>query len=213
MRREKRQSGEKLAGDSRWSEIDRHLDSGRAVFEQGAQLTTEEKKAILRARAKLLARQVEEENGAETSSIDVVEFLLASETYAIESAYVRGVYSLRDYTPLPCTPPFVLGIVNVRGQILSVIDIKKFFDLPEKGLTDLCKVIIVHTEEIELGILADVIHGARSIRLKDIQPPLPTLTSIRADYLRGVAKGPVVVLDVTKILSDERIMVDEKVGT
>ena len=43
--------------------------------------------------------------------------------------FVREVYPLKDYTPLPCTPPFVLGLVNVRGQIISVIDIKKFFDI------------------------------------------------------------------------------------
>lgn len=50
------------------------------------------------------------------------------------SEYVREIYPLKEFTPIPCTPPFVLGIINVRGQILSVIDIKKFFDLPEKGL-------------------------------------------------------------------------------
>jgi purine-binding chemotaxis protein CheW len=63
--------------------------------------------------------------------IEVVEFLLAHEKYGIESKCVREVYPLKELTPVPCTPSFVRSIINVRGKILSVIDIKKFFELPE----------------------------------------------------------------------------------
>jgi len=107
----------------------------------------------------------------------------------------------------------VLGVINVRGQILSVIDIKKFFDLPEKGLTDLNKVIIVNSDSMQLGVLADVILGVREIAEEDIQPSLPTLTGIRAEYLIGVAKERLVVLDARKLLSDGNIVVQEEVAT
>src|SRR5439155_25417175 len=127
------------------------------------------------------------------------------------SSSVREVYPLKELTPLPCTPPFVLGIINVRGKILSVIDIKKFFDLPEKGLTDLNKVIIVHADEMELGILADALLGVRAIPLEELQPSLPTLTGIRAEYLKGVTKDRLVILDTEKILSDKGIIVHEEV--
>lgn len=174
--------------------------------------TLQEKKKILKARAKALAREAEDgEEGKE--SIEVVEFLLAYEKYAIESSFVREVYPLKELTPLPCTPPFVLGIINVRGRILSVIDVKKFFDLPEKGLTDLNKIIIVHTDEIEFGILADSILGVRWIPLAEIQPSLPTLTGIRAEYLKGVTKERLVVLDAEKILYDKRTIVHEELET
>lgn len=169
-----------------------------------------DKKEILKARARALAQEPKERDTAE-EYIEVVEFLLAHETYGIESLYVREVYPLKELTPLPCTPPFVLGIINVRRQILSLIDLKKFFDLPEKGLTDLNKVIIVRTDAMELGILADVILGTRSIPLKEIQPTLPTLTGIRAEYLRGVTKERLIILDAEKILSDRKIVVYEEV--
>ncbi|PYV80980.1 MAG: chemotaxis protein CheW [Acidobacteria bacterium] len=146
-----------------------------------------------------------------TESVELAQFLLASETYGIESRHIREVYPMKELTTLPCTPPFVLGIVNVRGQILSVIDIKKFFDLPQKGLTDLNKVIIVHTDPMEVGILADAILGMRSVPLTEIQPPLPTWTGIRADYLKGVTNQRLVVLDIERILSDRRIIVHEEV--
>ena len=89
----------------------------------------------------------------------MVEFLIASERYGIESHHVREVYPVRDLTVLPCVHPHVLGVINVRGRIVSVVDLKTFFELPEKGLTDLNKAIIVATAQMELGILVDAVVG------------------------------------------------------
>src|ERR1700726_1698325 len=101
---------------------------------------------ILPARAHALARPPAHTPAAETM-LDVLEFRLAQERYAIETRYVREVHPLKDLTPLPCTPPFVLGIVNVRGRIVPVFDLKKFFDLPDQGLTDLHRIILIEGHE------------------------------------------------------------------
>ena len=165
---------------------------------------------ILRARAQALARPPETAPD-EGASLEVLEFSLALERYAVETRFVREVHPLRDLTPLPCTPPFVLGIVNVRGRILPVLDIKKFFDLPDQGLTDLHRIILVHGNDLELGLLADAIVGTRTIPVDDLQPPLPTLTGIRDEYLKGVTAECLVVLDLDRILSDPEIIVHEEV--
>ncbi|MBI2296138.1 MAG: chemotaxis protein CheW [Betaproteobacteria bacterium] len=165
---------------------------------------------ILRARAKALARQPERTAVAE-ASLELLEFRLARESYALETRYVREVYPLKNLTPLPCTPPFVLGIVNVRGRIVPVLDLKKFFDLPEQGLTDLHRIILVQGDDLELGLLADVIVGAWSVAAESLQPSLPTLTGIRTEYLKGVTSGRLVVLDVARILADPKIIVHEEV--
>ena len=169
----------------------------------------EEKRKILKVRARELARGEQDKTIGE--SVEVVEFLLAHESYGIESCYVREISPLKELTPVPCTPPFVLGIVNIRGQIVSVIDMKKFFDLPERSLTDLNKVIIVHDEKMEFGILADSILGVRKIPREEIQPPLPTLTGMGAEYLTGVTKEPLVVLDMARILASKNLVVHEEV--
>lgn len=192
-----------------WSELHRHLEADQVNLGRDLAPTPEAKKRILKARAQALAREPEEK-AATGENLEVVEFLLAHERYGIESSYVQEVYLLKEVTPLPGTPPFVLGIINVHGQILSVIDIKKFFDLPEKGLTDLNKVIVIATEKLQLGILADVILGVQSIPLQHLQPSLPTLTGVRADYLRGVTMDRLVMLDVEKILSDKTIIVQQQ---
>jgi purine-binding chemotaxis protein CheW len=176
----------------------------------GFPITTPGAAAILRARARALARPAQP---AETagSSLEVLEFRLGRESYAIETRHVQEVYPLKNLAPLPCTPPFVLGVVNVRGRITPVIDIKKFFDLPDKGLTDLHRVILVRGAGLELGLLADVITSVRRVPLDSLQACLPTLTGIRAEYLKGVTAERLVVLDLDRFLADPKIVVNEAV--
>ena len=193
-----------------WRDIERCMTAARAAIERGSTPPPEETQRILKARAQALAREPVPEEAAD-ARIEVVEFLLAYERYAVESRYVREVYPLENLTPLPCTPAFVLGMINLRGEILSVIDIKKFFELPEQGLTDLNKVIVLRSGNMLFGILADAITGVRRIPIADIQPTLPTLTDIREAYLRGVTPDRTVILDAEKLLSDANIIVQEQV--
>jgi purine-binding chemotaxis protein CheW len=200
------------AGQARivdWDKLRQRLEAARTKVVR--ELTPGEKQGILRKRAKALARQLEQDQDA-GAGLDILEFLLTFETYAIEMRWVAETYPLKELTPLPCTPPFVVGIINVRGRILSVIDIRKFFDLPEKGLTDLNKVIILHNGEMEFGILADEILGTRSIPLSEVQPPLPTLTGIREEYLKGVTRKRTAILDGAKLLSDKNLIVHEEIS-
>ncbi len=191
-----------------WQEVHQRLESAQMTLERGLSFTPEEKKKILKARARVLAREPEKE-ALDQGYLEVVEFLLAYETYGIESAYVREIYPLTEITPLPGTPPFVQGIVNIRGQILSVIDLKKFFELPEKGLSDLNKIIIVQDDNMEFGILADAVLGIRKLPVGEIEAALPTLTGIRAQYLKGVTRERMAILDAAKILSDKNIIISE----
>jgi len=199
-------------GDARaidWQKVRLRLDAVADMMNH--RLTPAEEKDILRARARALAHEPPgEEEGAEC--LEVLEFLLAHETYGIEMRYVRETRPLRDLTPVPCTPPFVLGLINVRGRILSVIDIRKFFDLPDKGLTELNNVIVIHDGGMEFGILADAVLGARTIPLSTLHPSLPTLTGVREEYLKGVTKERAVVLDGKKLLGDGKIVVHEEIA-
>jgi purine-binding chemotaxis protein CheW len=174
-------------------------------------LTEEDKSKIMRERAKKLsARSKTEEAGEE--KLEIVEFVLSGEIYGIESVHIREAYPLKNFTPIPCTPAFVLGVINVRGEVLSIVDIGRFFDLPRKGITDLNKVIVLGSGDMEFGILADEVLGVSLIPLKDIQESLPTLTGIRAEYLKGVTNDRVTVLDAGKILLDKNLIVHQEVS-
>ncbi len=187
-----------------WESIHRRLD--RAARTEA--LSDRERLAVLEARAEALAR-IGRRDLEERESLEIIEFNLAGESYGVELDFVREVHSLKDFTPLPGAPPFVLGIINLRGEILSVVDLKKFFSLPERGLGELNKVIVIHNQRMEFGILADVIVGTRRVALEEINPTPPTVTGIGAEFLRGVTLDRLVVINAQRVLEDKEIIVQQ----
>ncbi|MCX6120563.1 MAG: chemotaxis protein CheW [Ignavibacteriales bacterium] len=203
--------GQKHTTKINWDEIKRKVTSLQEVIEQKEILLPEEKRALLKKRAHVLALRGNDET-VRQECVEIILFRLAYETYGIETAFVREVYPLKDMTTLPGTPSFVLGIINVRGQIVSVIDLKKFFNLQEKGLGELNKVIIIYNERMEFGILADVVEGTQSVALKEIMAAPPSVIGIGKKYLKGVTKEHIVLLDAESILNDEKIIVNEEMN-
>jgi purine-binding chemotaxis protein CheW len=171
---------------------------------------SQEKPQIFKARARALAQELGKP--AESGNyLEILEFSLAYERYGLETSFVREVYPLKELTPLPCTPPFVLGIINVRGQILAVIDLKRLFNLPSRGLSDLNKVIILRRGRLEVGLLVDAVTGVRSVPLPELQTSLPTLEGLSPDYLKGITSDALIILDAEKILADPKLIVHEEV--
>jgi purine-binding chemotaxis protein CheW len=165
---------------------------------------------LLRQRAEALARRPP--TAASAAAIELLEFRLARDCYALETRHVREVLPLAELAPVPCTPPFVRGVVNVRGRITTVIDLQQFFELPAHGLADLHHVILVRREGLELGLLADAVAGVRTQPLAGLQPPLPGAPGVRPDHLRGVTADRVLVLDLDRMLADPRINVHEEMN-
>ncbi len=172
-------------------------------------MTPERELAVLQARALELARpDVSPDDGA---SLEALSFRLGGETYAIATAFVREVCALTDLTPLPCTPAFVRGLVNVRGQIRCAVDLKAFYGLPEAGITSLDKLILVHDGEVELGILADEVTGIHDLPVHVLDGAVQTAAGLPADHVTAVVDG-MILLDVQALLTDPRLVVDEEVG-
>lgn len=192
-----------------WDEIKRKLESGNQLLINNSLLPIEQKQKILRDRAKVFAK--EPKNNVDTeNTIEVIQFSLAYEIYGIETFFIREVFPLKEFTPLPSTPAFLLGITNVRGKILPVIDIKKFFNLPVKGLSDLNKLIVLSNASIEFAVLADLISGVIQVDLTTLQPPMSTLTGVHIDFLKGVTPDGVIILDGNKILTDNKIIINDE---
>lgn len=172
-------------------------------------LSPEEERLILKKRALELADSTE--SGDKPPSLEVLFFTLSGETYAFETRLIREVHALKDLTPLPQMPPFLKGITNVRGEIISVNDIKMFFELPSSGITDLNKIIILHNEQMTFGILADRIIGVNEVCLKDIHAPLPTMAGRREEYVKGITTEGTIILDAQKLLTDKKLIINEEI--
>ncbi|NMB79338.1 MAG: chemotaxis protein CheW [Methanomicrobiales archaeon] len=163
--------------------------------------------AVLQERA---ARMVAPEPPAETARLsEVLRFQLAYQEYAISMDYVREVILTGEITPVPGTPDFISGICAVRGRIISLVDLRALFRIPEKGLTDLNRVIVITDGKITFGILADTISGVGTIALNQLEKPLPGELPHGRKYLDGVLGRNLYVLDAGAILGDPDIIVDD----
>ena len=183
-----------------------HLEICKANLKKEYKQSPEERKKILKARAMALAES-SGKSGEDEAYLEVVEFFIADEKYAIELNHIQEVYPIKYITPLPCTPPFVVGIINLRGQIFSIIDLKKFYNLPQKETSNCNLAIILHCNEMEFGILADALFGVTSIPIKTVQTSLSMLTDISVEHLKGITQERVIILDGERILSDEKLIV------
>ncbi len=168
-----------------------------------------EKKRLHERAARLLRDSLKEKPSEEL--LEVVEFHLGHERYGADSLYTGEVFPLRDLTPLPCTPSFVAGIVNLRGRIVSVVDLRLFFGIPREKTSEKALVLVLQSPEMEMGILVDALAGVRQIPREKIAPPLPTMTSIGGAYLLGLAEGDLGILNVPAILEDPSLIVREEI--
>jgi len=167
---------------------------------------TEKLKTILEARTQALSQATVIPTG---EVMPVVVFSLANETYGIATASVKQVQPLRDVTPVPCTPDFVVGVINLCGSIFSVIDIRSFFNVPKQAISELTKVILVNAGDLDVGILADDVSGATSIPVADILPPLAAFSALKEEYVQGVTPNRLIILNLQALLRDERIIVHQ----
>lgn len=162
--------------------------------------------SVLKARAKELAKPPVSEDQS-VDLVEIVEFTLGPEHYAFPSSLVSEVFRLVEITPLPSLPPFVMGVTNVRGRILSVVDIRRLLDFGDTGLTNLNRAIILSDGDMEVAVLADEVTGVYTSDSEKWQKSLPTLVGKREAYLRGVTKDRVVVLDAEKLLRSKDLLV------
>jgi purine-binding chemotaxis protein CheW len=173
-----------------WDLLKQRLAHAEEALQRGTTTTPEARLAAHEARTRAIMAQPAHRG----EGVEAVEFVLGGARYAVPSAAVVEVRALHALTALPCTPRFVSGIMSVQGRIIAVIDLKIFLDLPESGLTDLNKVIILRHADMEFGILADEIVGGRWIAQS---PAMPS--------------GQPVMLDVQRIVADPRFVIDAEV--
>jgi purine-binding chemotaxis protein CheW len=176
----------------------------------------------LQRRARALARPPAED-AADAETLHLVSFRLGEERFGVDISRVREIRPLAPLTwsRVPCTPDFIVGAVNVRGRIYSVMDVARFMGLPSRALSEVAHVLLVRGEadaahgsgvdgEMELGILADDVPRATVVPLSRIQPP-PSVSGAAQPHVRGVTEDMCVVLDLESLLADPAIVVCEEV--
>jgi len=142
--------------------------------------------------------------------LKVIVFALAGEQYGIEVDKVRTIERMMPITRVPKTPAFVKGVINLRGVVIPVIDLRGRFGLPETEATDTSRIIIVQVNDLEVGFIVDAANDVIDIDSDRIDSPPEVVGVIYAKYLRGVARLDddrlLIMLNLVEVLNKEEII-------
>lgn len=177
-----------------------------AVDGAAFQPTEAQVEAVFARRAEMLARPLPEAGGA---GPEALVFALGAERYAFPTWQVLEVRPIGQVTRLPGTPPFVAGIVNVRGRIVPVLDLRPVFGLAPGG--DAVSVLLIAGPRGDVGLVATgrpEVHPLPPGPLGELPPGAPP--GLQAGYVRGVTEDLLVVLDAEALLADPRLVVQEE---
>lgn len=133
-----------------------------------------------------------------------VVFKLENEEYGIDILRVKEIKEMLRITRVPKSPSFVRGVVNLRGEVIPVIDLRKKFNLAQSQDTASTRIIIVTVEDITVGLIIDTSSEVLEIEKEFIEEPPATIGSIDHSYIQGIGKVNnrlIILLDVSKIIS------------
>lgn len=120
--------------------------------------------------------------------IQLVIFKLGREEYGVSILQVQEIKRITEITRVPHTPDYIKGVINLRGSVLPVIDLKKRLNLPQQAPTEDTRIIIVKVEELSIGMVVDAVSEVLTISQQHVDSPEVVAGSVSANYLSGVGK-------------------------
>jgi purine-binding chemotaxis protein CheW len=167
----------------------------------------EDQQETIRERLHLRARQYaapvkHDASGIIGNTRTVLVFDLGTEQYSVDVMLVRGIRPMMNITVVPATPTFYRGVVNVRGEIVSVMDLRLFYDMPVQDSDALSgELIIVEANGLRIGLLAHHVEGVLNV----LEAAIESFADLR--YTVGVTTDGLVLLDIARMFEDSRMIV------
>jgi purine-binding chemotaxis protein CheW len=146
---------------------------------------------------------------AEDPILQWVTFRLENESYGINVMQVQEVLRYTEIAPVPGAPPYVLGIINLRGNVVTVIDTRSRFALPDAETTDQTRIVIIEAESQVVGILVDAVAEVVYLRQSEIETTPNVGNEESAKFIQGVCHKNdelLILVDLEKLMSDEEWM-------
>jgi purine-binding chemotaxis protein CheW len=138
-----------------------------------------------------------------TEDLKLIVFQLVDKEYAIPVNQVRSIEKLEHITRVPKTPAYVKGVINLRGVVTPIIDLRSKFGLSSSSTTDTTRVIIAGSEDKEVGLIVDAANDVLDVSKEAVEPPPEVVGVVEAEYIGGVVKKDrrlLILLHLDKIL-------------
>jgi purine-binding chemotaxis protein CheW len=144
--------------------------------------------------------------GTVTSERQMVLFELGAEIYGLDIAAVHEIIRMQPITRVPKAPSYVEGVINLRGKVIPIIDMRKRFGLEKIESSKNNRIVVVNIQDTILGIIVDAVTEVLRISNESIEPVSDVITNSNSDYLLGIAKlneKMVILLELSKLLSGD----------
>jgi len=141
-------------------------------------------------------------------------FSLAGEEYGLEILKVREIIGMMEITSVPRTPEYIKGVINLRGKVIPVVDLRLKFGIQEAEHTDETCVIVVDVGGVEMGIIVDKVSEVLDIKADEIEDTPEFGTNVNTDYILGMGKTEdrvSILLDISRVLGGEELSAIEAV--
>lgn len=135
-------------------------------------------------------------------------FHIGQENYGIEIRHVIEIIVMQEITIVPDMPDFIIGVINLRGQVISVMDIRARFKMEAREYDDRTCIIVVKINDISMGLIVDTVNEVIDIPEDKMDPPPRTHSGIGSSYIKGMGKidnSVKILLDIEKILYEEEL--------
>jgi purine-binding chemotaxis protein CheW len=143
---------------------------------------------------------------ASSEERQLVVFQLGVELYGVEISRVHEIIRLQTVTRVPRSPEFVEGVINLRGKVISVINLRRRFGLPTAEHTRASRIVVVDINDQVIGMVVDGVSEVLRVHTSTIEPPSPAVAGIDSEYLQGICKLAerlVILLDLDRVLTRE----------
>lgn len=137
-----------------------------------------------------------------------LSFRLGDEDYCLEIRHVTEIVGIQKVTEVPDMPHYVKGVVNLRGQVIPVIDMRLRFNMPGRDYDERTCIVVVHLNGSQVGLVVDTVNEVRSIEEENVSPPPKGGGAESAQYIRGLGKvgdSVKIILDTNKLLFDQAL--------
>jgi len=142
-------------------------------------------------------------------------FQLLNEEYGLEILTVREIIGIMDITTVPQTPAYVKGVINLRGQVIPVIDLRLKFGMPEGEYGKRTCIVVVNVDGLQMGIVVDTVSEVMDIDSSNIEATPSFGTNLKTDYILGMGKvqgGVKILLDIGEVLTSEEMALMEEIS-
>lgn len=147
--------------------------------------------------------------------LQLVVFKLGEEEYGVEITQVQEIIRVMETTRVPKAPNYIKGVINLRGKVIPVLDLKKRFGLAECNMNDQTRIIVVEVEDYTVGMIVDCVSEVLRISGQSIEPTPPVFSNLSDEYIRGVGKIEnrlLILLDTDKILAISEMSDSEQIN-